>query len=107
MPNPINKINVMNLNLINNTIVPLIVFCAVLVFIIKVYLYFKLENPNKNYLFAYANGTIIPYVLLSFFPISTKNRTGDKKNVRIINRLTYLLYFLIFIGFALGLIMNL
>ncbi len=82
---------------------PLIGISAVLIFNIKVYVYYKSENPDKSYILAYASGKILPYIFLSLFLLSPKNHTGNK-NINRINKLTYVFYLLTFIAFALGII---
>lgn len=93
-----NKIKIMF-----DTIAPLFGISAILVFNIKVYYYYKLENPGSNYLWSYITGKIIPFLFLSLFPLSSKKNKGNKFVYRI-NILTYLFYILVFISFGMGVI---
>jgi|GEM_PF-2891577 len=74
---------------------------AMLVFHIKLFLYYKLKNPQGSIFIAYVKGNIFSYIILSFFPISLKKYTNFSE-VKRLNYLTYLFYILIFISFSFG-----
>lgn len=91
------------IKLMFDTIAPLFGISALLVFNIKVYYYYKLENPDSNYIWSYITGKIIPFLFLSIFPLSSK-KSKDNIFVKKINILTYLFYVLVFISFCMGFI---
>jgi hypothetical protein len=74
---------------------------SIILFQIKVLLYYKAENPDKGILRGYISAAIIPYLISALFPVS-RNRRIKADKVQLLNTITYWFYAMLAISFFFG-----
>ena len=81
---------------------------AIILLQLKIYMYFKLKNPDKNFLLAYVTGRVIPFIFMALFPVSTNNYPPEvKRKIETINWVTYFFYMSMVVMFVIVIIISL